>query len=361
MSKFRIAGLSGSIVVLIAMVLFLTAEDPSHDRAEALPDKVNVQRPVASGNVDRVFHETMKASEVIAEDDITSIESKGKHDSGFDVDELERLLAVMDASFDLSGEVEANDQVLQALQIIADSLPTDLDEVGMQTVLIAVQAHFQNESGESIAGFLVDYLRYREQEAALFEDREFDLNLEAQADLMLQQLELRSQFFDQNTQILLFGAAPSSEIDMLERRAENLDLRSAYRSGQEMTLSPSSDKEPNAVSETQAVLEAAQVMRDEGVDNYLVRDYLVNQLGKDAADNLLLMEVEEAEWLERYDRFAKQASLIESAGISDQEKDQQIDELIARHYPPHEHTAAKAYFYSRFFGGDTDLPESRDL
>ena len=195
---------------------------------------------------------------------------------------------------------QLNQEGRAAIDAFVASMPEDLSHADLQTLSAMIKDHLSYPEAEDLAFIITHLYRLEQEEARLMNEGAPITTMADQLKAQKQLSKLREQWFGPELAALLFGStddAPAS-------------------SGQGTAGRLPDDNHPVTPPET---------------------------LTEEQAE---LADLENA-WEQKYQRFLAEKQVITNAGLSQNEKDKQIESLLQQHYTPQELEAARAYDRSR--------------
>ncbi|MDX1452387.1 MAG: lipase secretion chaperone [Oleiphilaceae bacterium] len=203
-----------------------------------------------------------------------------------------------------------NDDARTALQIFVERMPSDLDERNLDNLHREIQNTLRGDEGTYLAEVVLQLYALARAESQVF-TRE----VPATMDGMLAEHEAREAFrksflgeelfYDVYGRVTGQSRAPAFESGGLHRRIVAL--------------------------------------QKEGASDQDVYRSLLEEEGRDAAEAYFGMQQNADWWHQRYEHFLKDRKLIDQAGLSLEDKEMLISELLANHYRSSEWNAAKSY------------------
>ncbi len=272
-----------------------------------------------------------------------SAAGSGPEDATIDLDQLQHALANIgiDENRDLVLDEIALVSLRQAFKQLEGASPALLEQLQMY-----VQAGLAGGTGEQAARILGDYAGYRQALVQAEADWKSTADLSPEQQLE-QTIALRRQHLGPITASQLFAGEEGHQRYLLgvqevranrdlsaEQRQEALEqLRADLRSGALLVGDQNSDN-------LQLLRASRQQWQDLDLDQP-TRSYLEQQtLGLMAARDLATGSGGQ-DWRARYNRFERERESILRAGLAEEEKRQQINQLLGTHFTEAELSAAE--------------------
>lgn len=219
---------------------------------------------------------------------------------------IDQLLAAFDEHMNLD-----NDQQTIMQQFVA-RIPEDLNDTELKQVLDAIRSRASNTIGNQLSSSIERLYRLRLAEEKYVQSITPPANPEA--------------FIKVN-----------AELAMLRLSILGAELNNTFYPTEGLEARPFAENKSTALSEWISQL------KKEGLSDAMIAERISEKFGEETALNLQKLQAVEEQWLERYLNFLKDKEFILRAGLTDTDKQAQIEELIKTHYTPAELAAAKAF------------------
>lgn len=248
------------------------------------------------------------------------------------------------------GEVVINDKARSALESAFSRLPLDLSVAELEQLELLITQGLPGEAGVRVAHIVSSYYHYRVAE------KDFNAHYLPGDDVagaqthFEQQVALRQAHLGYELAEQLYGEEQAHARYTLESMRIQSDetLSEAEKAAQQTALRAAlpeglSSEAMLALSE-QSVESYAYIeqLRRQGADEQHVHYLEQQQRGLDAAASVANGAQEKHEWERRRSQFQQQQRLILEAGLSEADKQHQIDRLLIEYFTPREREAMQA-------------------
>lgn len=164
------------------------------------------------------------------------------------------------------------------------------------------------------------------------------------ADTLVQEVE-QSYRLNEREQAYLSSALANTK--SAETMAEQIviAMHLAKLKGEEVQQEPEIDLEPSeAFLNWQKTEEKFKQIQSISTDpNQDIHEVIKDEYGSEVADDYVELANAETQWVEKYSAFLVEKNIISESGLSEQDKAEQIEDLIHQHYQENEWAAARAY------------------
>lgn len=160
-----------------------------------------------------------------------------------------------------------------------------------------------------------------------------DATIAGMTEVLLRQQDLRQEWLGQEVAEAFFGFDDAYDHHTLARMqvAQNPDLSDAERAQRLAELEANLPAPLREVRERAnlpvSVGEEVAMMREQGVSEYEIRAYREQSLGPAAAQRLEDLDRQRAEWDRRYTAYRAQHAEIMASGLSESDRETEIDRL----------------------------------
>lgn len=164
------------------------------------------------------------------------------------------------------------------------------------------------------------------------------------ADTLVQEVE-QSYRLNEREQAYLSSALANTK--SAETMAEQIviAMHLAKLKGEEVQQEPEIDLEPSeAFLNWQKTEEKFKQIQSISTDpNQDIHEVIKDEYGSEVADDYVELANAETQWVEKYSAFLVEKNIISESGLSEEDKAEQIEDLIHQHYQENEWAAARAY------------------
>ena len=264
---------------------------------------------------------------------------------GFAEVENALLLAKLDPFGGLILDAEAE----ASLNRVVARLPENLDINDIAHIQELIKQSLPGEAGIQVADVLGKYYRYKGLEKAFALEAKPPNTMQAALEQLTAIAELRYDAMGADYADSLFGVQQRQAEYYLERDIIEQDnaITEELREQQLQQLSAAAEQDglrfTSLPDDVQQLNDEVAKMRADGEDEDTIHAHRERLLGKDAAEQVAKMEVQQNDWSLRYQEFELEKEIILTAGLSVGDQQQQIDSLFSRHYSLEELPGAKAY------------------
>lgn len=248
------------------------------------------------------------------------------------------------------GDVVVDKMALSALQTAFDTLPSDLSADDVAALQEMIRRGLPGKAGEQTAKIVGDYYGYRQALAAFNSQQPTPTTPDAERERLEQLAELRQKHLGPVVAARFFAQDEAYERYIIERRRveSNLDLSAEEKASQQAALKQNllngafffsaSESEQAA-----ALADQAERLRQQGATEDYIRYVQTQSLGLQTADGLPRTELERQDWERRYTQFQQERQAILTSGLTESDKQAQIDQLMQRLLTAEEIKATRAY------------------
>ncbi len=250
---------------------------------------------------------------------------------------------------DSFGQLVLNANTEASLSRAVSRLPTDLSEEQIAHILELINNSLPGETGARVADVFTKYYRYKVTVKELMINSSRPDNIDAAIEQLAMTTELRYEILGDEYTEKLFGEQQSRAEYHLERELVRRDSTiSTEEKNQQLTLLAAKAKKNSLVlsspsKEVQKLNADVEQMRLDGLDEELIQERREQTVGKDAAQQLALMEAQKNKWRLRYLEFEREKELILAANLDPDQQQLQVDNLYLLHYSAEELPGARAY------------------
>jgi len=252
--------------------------------------------------------------------------------------EVEKALSTINVNLEQGLVLDEN--TLTALDFAMSLLPKELTLSKLKRLKDMIKRIMPGELGEEIAKLVVTYYQFKEEEF------QHQLALAQSKDRVqvIDQLEeittLREKYFGNENATLLFGRETEQTIEWLEQKEALNTTTEKVNDPMEFYLA---DVEPDIRDQTLEISAQTRKIRNRGGSEEEVFSVHVNAYGMDAAINIKAANEITNDWNTRYQNFSVEKSNVLNAGLSEEEKNIQIETLLTRYFRPENVAAARAH------------------
>lgn len=262
------------------------------------------------------------------------------------------LHAVADMfALDPYGQLVVDGKLLAAFDVVSTDFDASAGPEQLQRAQEVLRHALPGDAGQRAADLMAAYQDYRKELAQLSPQSMSMQSNGMTPDRLLERMHaLRRQHFDAATADALFGVEEAQARYSLE----------AMRIEQDVSLSPEQRQErigalrrqfqpevlapfENSAAQVDDLAAEVAAMRERGASEADIQYLREQRLGVDAASELAKMEAQQAEWDHRYRLYRQERTLIDASGLSEQDKQAQIDQLRRKHFAEQEFAAVRAY------------------
>jgi lipase chaperone LimK len=240
--------------------------------------------------------------------------------------------------FDADGKVvidrNARDVLEDSLQALPNLTEEELDALGR-----TLRAGLPGPQGERAARIVADYYRYRAalqefegtaQTAATAENERTRLNEIA---------KLRDEYLGPVVARQFFAEDQALQRYVLESRTAGADGAALQRDLQDGLFYLDSRTSPQA----RELGRQMAALRSQGASEEHAQYVQLQQLGLYTADALPRPPDQQADWQQRSDQFKRERQAVLTAGLTEEDKKTQIEQLLRQYFKPEELEAIRAY------------------
>jgi lipase chaperone LimK len=243
---------------------------------------------------------------------------------------------------DESGHVVPDQTMKEALEEGFQQLGPDLTATSMSELQKSIRTGLPGQAGEEAAAILENYYRFRLAETE-FEGHPVN---QSPADHYERLVQLRRSYLGAEIADKLFAVEDVNGRHMLAAIAiqANASLTDEQKQAQQRALQDTLEDRLLAmglVKPEEAAAEKVQRLRERGASNadiYSTREALLSAEG---AHDLAAADREEAAWQSRFNGFWQARRYVEQAGLDDDERERQIEQLLDQYFNPEERERAR--------------------
>lgn len=197
-----------------------------------------------------------------------------------------------------------------AIDVFVSRLPDDLSESDLQQISSLLRDHLPYDLADTLAQKIQQSYQLHQREQAYLSSA---LANNKSAETMAEQIVI------------------AMHLDRLK--------------GEAFQLESELDPEPSeAFLDWQKTEEKFKQIQSTSTDpNQDIHEVIKDEYGSAVADDYLELANAEAQWVEKYSTFLSEKRIISEAGLSEEDKIGQIENLIQQHYQENEWAAARAY------------------
>lgn len=290
------------------------------------------------------------APEATATGDTKPAPKQAGDGESFDLERLHQALARI--AIDDDGELVLDEVALMSLERAFAELGTNPEADSIRRLQLYVEAGLAGDTGRQAARIVGDYFRYRRAEAdfeaslaGTGEDSELSPRQRLEA-----LTELRHEHLGADVANRLYGAQEAHRRYLLALEAVNTDSELSPARKREQRAALREDLQDGTFfvddrgTDVVAGLEAdTRRWQQQGLSEQ-TRHYLRQQtLGLAASRQLASSARQRQDWQQRYNRFEQDRNRILEAGLTEAEKQAQIEELLGRHFYEAEIAASEEF------------------
>lgn len=241
--------------------------------------------------------------------------------------------------FDANGKVIAD---RNARNVLEDSLEafSNLTDEELEALQETLRTGLPGAKGERVAKIVTDFYRYRAAAQALDRSTEAPTHPEGERTQLNQLAKLRDDYLGTVVARQFYAEDQALQRYMLEnqggRATDSAALRKDLRDGV-FYLDSRSSADARELS-----LQMNQ-LRTQGASDEQLHYIQTQQLGLYTANALPRSEAEQSDWQQRYARFKQERQRVLTAGLAEQDKQAQIEQLLGQHFNADELEAIRVY------------------
>lgn len=243
---------------------------------------------------------------------------------------------------DENGRVVPDETMKEALEEGFEELGPNLTAAQMLELQKSIGTGLPGQAGQEASQILENYYRFRVAELEF----EGQPPTQSPGDRYEKLVELRRGYLGAETADKLFAVEDVNARHMLDAIAiqTNPNLTDAEKQAQQQALQGKlSDRllAMGLLKPEEAAAEKVQRLREQGASNadiYSTREQLLNAEG---ARDLAAADREEAAWQRRFNGFWQARRYVMNAGLDDDERDRQIEQLLEQYFSSEEQERAR--------------------
>ena len=164
------------------------------------------------------------------------------------------------------------------------------------------------------------------------------------ADILAQKIEQTYQLHEREQAYLSSALANNKSAETMTEQIL-IGMHLASLKDEEVQQEPEFDLEPSeAFLDWQKTEEKFKEIQSTSTNpNQDIHEAITHDYGAEVADDYLELANAELQWIEKYDAFLIEKSIIRDSGLSETDKTEQIESLIQQYYQENEWAAARAY------------------
>ncbi len=333
MNKVAVLALSGITLVIVISSFAYLSDAPLQLASDGQVKRMSVPENMPGDSAKQQVPAELRllADSTIAKPDDASVIKIQSHSEEALKESVEDKQAFLDASllellahFEEHFNLDTPQKV--ALEIFISRLPTQLSDAELLQLIETLQVneetvlpHFLNQTIERL------YTLKQAEDAYLQSAKPPANSTEMQA-LQADLRALRERILGASLYNAFFPEAPEDN---------SLDTNN-QTSAVEVTHSEQADSHAN-------LGEWIDNLENSGLSQAEINQKISEKYGLDTVENLKKLQAVETEWLMRYLRYIEDKRYIMQAGLTDEDKEIQIRELIKQHYAEAEYEAARAF------------------
>lgn len=240
---------------------------------------------------------------------------------------------------DGSGELPLDARTLMGLQVLHRQLPREDSGDPMARAAEVLREELPSPASRTALELLRTYTEYQRERETLFPPGSEPEGPEAARARLERLARLRRRHFSEREAEALFGTDEAHAryyLDAMEIQ-EDPDLDEEER---ERRIEALRSRLPDEASELRrrpeqgrTLRERVEELRARGAPESRIQHLREQELGVEAAEELREAEQRQAEWDRQYRRIRERARHIVEAGLSEDDRDEQLDALLREHYP----------------------------
>ncbi len=262
--------------------------------------------------------------------------------------EVESALTM--AKLDIYGRLILDDSARASLNLVVSRLPAKLSDSDMENIQNLIKQAMPGTAGEQVAQVLGNYYKLKQAEKSWFEN-----GIQANSpDAALQQLNemvnMRREYLGADVANQLFSKQHKQALFSLKRASLNqrTDLTELQKQDKINLLEQDFQSDSQELEKMESTVVTRlnteiNTMRNNGGSEADVQAKRIEVVGEQAALQVLAMEEHQQDWKYRYEDYRQEKLRILDSAISEADKSEQIEQLLAEHYSSDELAGARAY------------------
>ncbi|OGB21446.1 MAG: hypothetical protein A3I66_18120 [Burkholderiales bacterium RIFCSPLOWO2_02_FULL_57_36] len=248
-----------------------------------------------------------------------------------------------------NGELIINSSVMVGLDVLLAQLPEHPSRNDLARLEERCKEGLPDHAARDAHRFLHAYIAYRKAESEIEAQPHNADTTTAEARLNLTIALRRAHFGAQVADALFAAGEAQSRFGIQATRIQadpNLSKfeKSTRLEALRKTISEEGALEKDESAQAQQLMERqVALLRGRGAPESEVQQLRQQSLGAQEAQIISDMETQQAEWERRYQAFLQQKNAILSTGMSEQNRQENVDALLRRHYKAEEMQNARAY------------------
>ena len=240
--------------------------------------------------------------------------------------------------FDERGKVVVD---RQARDVLEDSLETlqDLTEEELTALQATLRAGLPGPQGERVAKIVTDYHRYRSALQVYERSTEAPTTPDGERTRLDYLAQLRDEYLGPVVARQFYAEDQALQRYLLETRSAGADTTALQKELQNGVFYLDS----RTSSDAKELSRQMQQLREQGASDEYVKYVQQQQLGLYTANELPRADAEQSDWQQRYAQFKQERELVLSAGLAEQDKQAQIEQLLGQYFKPEELEAIHAF------------------
>jgi len=262
--------------------------------------------------------------------------------------EVESALAM--AKLDVYGQLILDDSARASLNLVVSRLPAKLSDTEIENIQNLIKQAMPGTAGEQVAQVLGDYYQLKQAEKSWFENGMQANSPDAALQQLNEMVNMRREYLGEDVANQLFSKQHKQALFSLKRASLNQksDLTELQKQDKVNLLEQefhSDSHEPKKLESTEVTRLNTEIntMRNNGGSEADVQAKRIEVVGEQAALQVQAMEEHQQDWKYRYEDYRQEKIRILDSAISEADKSEQIEQLLAEHYSIDELAGARAY------------------